>query len=497
MARRCSASRSRPRARRCTPTCGCTASRASRRRSTAPGRARCCESNAKRADEHLALEDLRRATKVVARTLFDLLQLSRRAPHECLTRFPWCAGRAQNLHVRATARRTITRLGATMHFLSFTRRRGLAALAAALTAGALPAAQAQETTIKFQLDWRFEGPAALFLVPVAKGYFKAEKLNVTVDAGNGSGGTVTRVASGTYDMGFADLAALMEFHANNPTAPNKPVAVMMVYNNTPAAVLALKKSGIKTPGRPERQEARRAGVRRRPQGLPDLRQGQQRQQRGLDRDGPAAARDHAGARRHRRHHRLLVHLAAQPRGARREGRGRSSCCPTRSYGVKLYGNVIIVGEDFLKKNPEAVKASCGLQQGHEGRDRRPEGRHRHGQGARRHHQRGARTAPPEAGLDATVLTPDAKAEGFGNALAPRLSLMASQVSDAFATKERINPTAVWNGTPAAERGRAQHLRGGEEVAAAPADVRSAQVDGQLEHQRRRCPADWPASRTRA
>jgi succinyl-diaminopimelate desuccinylase len=32
------------------------------------------ESNAKRADEHVDLEDLRRATKVVARTLFDLLQ---------------------------------------------------------------------------------------------------------------------------------------------------------------------------------------------------------------------------------------------------------------------------------------------------------------------------------------------------------------------------------------------------------------------------------------
>jgi acetylornithine deacetylase/succinyl-diaminopimelate desuccinylase-like protein len=31
-------------------------------------------SNAKRADEHIVLEDLRRATKVVARTLFDLLK---------------------------------------------------------------------------------------------------------------------------------------------------------------------------------------------------------------------------------------------------------------------------------------------------------------------------------------------------------------------------------------------------------------------------------------
>ena len=79
-------------------------------------------------------------------------------------------------------------------------------LALALTAS-FCAAQAQTTPLKFQLDWRFEGPSALFLVPVAKGYFKDAKLDVTVDAGNGSGGAVNRVASGTYDLGFADLAA--------------------------------------------------------------------------------------------------------------------------------------------------------------------------------------------------------------------------------------------------------------------------------------------------
>jgi NitT/TauT family transport system substrate-binding protein len=119
--------------------------------------------------------------------------------------------------------------------------------AALAAAAALGSAHAQTTPIKFQLDWRFEGPSALFLTPVAKGYFKHAKLDVTVDAGNGSGGTVTRVASGSYDLGLADMAALMEFHANNPDAPNKPVAIMMVYNNTPAAVFALKKSGIQTP----------------------------------------------------------------------------------------------------------------------------------------------------------------------------------------------------------------------------------------------------------
>ena len=41
------------------------------------------ESNAKRADEHLVLDDLKRATKVVARSLFDLLQQASRSPSPC------------------------------------------------------------------------------------------------------------------------------------------------------------------------------------------------------------------------------------------------------------------------------------------------------------------------------------------------------------------------------------------------------------------------------
>ena len=42
-----------------------------------------------------------------------------------------------------------------------------AALAAATAFGTVHA----ETPIKFQLDWRFEGPAALFLQSAAKGYY--------------------------------------------------------------------------------------------------------------------------------------------------------------------------------------------------------------------------------------------------------------------------------------------------------------------------------------
>jgi len=113
-------------------------------------------------------------------------------------------------------------------------------------AASLPVA-AQETKIKFTLDWRFEGPSALFLAAQNKGYFKQEKLDVTIDAGAGSGAAVTRVATGAYDMGFADISALIEFIGNNPGAVTKPQAIYMVYESTPSAVLVLKKSGIKSP----------------------------------------------------------------------------------------------------------------------------------------------------------------------------------------------------------------------------------------------------------
>ena len=75
-------------------------------------------------------------------------------------------------------------------------------LALSVSAG-LATAQTQAhaaTPLKFQLDWRFEGPAAFFLQPVAKGYFKDAGLDVTVDAGSGSGGVVQRVASGLLGM---------------------------------------------------------------------------------------------------------------------------------------------------------------------------------------------------------------------------------------------------------------------------------------------------------
>ena len=104
---------------------------------------------------------------------------------------------------------------------------------------------AAETAIKFSLDFKFEGPSAPFLLPLDKGYYKAEGLNVTIDSAAGSLEPINRVASGTYDMGFGDINSLIKFRDANPGTPIK--AVFMVYNRPPFAMIGRKSRGISKP----------------------------------------------------------------------------------------------------------------------------------------------------------------------------------------------------------------------------------------------------------
>ncbi len=315
-----------------------------------------------------------------------------------------------------------------------------------LALAAASPALAQTTPIKFQLDWRFEGPAALFLLPKAKGYFDAEKLDVTIDSGNGSGNAVNRVASGAYDMGFADMAALMEFWGNNAGMPNKPVAVMMVYNNTPAAVFALKKSGIKTPadlaGRKLGAPVFDAGRKAFPifAAANSLDQGKVNW---VSMDPPLRetmlARGDVDAITGF-YFTSLLNLNA--RGVKDED---IVILPYPQYGVKHYGNVIIASEKLIKEKPEAVKAFL------------------------RAFTKGVREvlADPDASvktvkardpiidealerrrlklaIQGSIATDDARAEGFGEIREPRLALMASQVNDAFGLKERLDPARIFD-----------------------------------------------------
>src|SRR5438552_2459853 len=93
---------------------------------------------------------------------------------------------------------------------------------AAASAFSLNPASAQ-TPIKFSLDFKFEGPAAPFVVAIDKGYFKAEGLDVTIDTASGSlepanDVTVLLMAEYGIDLNGNTIMVNPKFAAEKPEA---------------------------------------------------------------------------------------------------------------------------------------------------------------------------------------------------------------------------------------------------------------------------------------
>src|SRR6202000_3127028 len=127
-----------------------------------------------------------------------------------------------------------------------TTRRFTRALAAALTLAApLATPAAAETNLKLVLNWKYQGPQGWFFLADDRGYFKAAGLNVTLDQGNGSGAPIVAVASGSYDVGFGDINALIELAAKK--TDDAPIDVYVMYNRPPFTIAVRADSAIKTP----------------------------------------------------------------------------------------------------------------------------------------------------------------------------------------------------------------------------------------------------------
>src|SRR5690242_9820561 len=83
------------------------------------------------------------------------------------------------------------------------------AVSLALALAFFSGAQA-ETKIRFTLDWLPGSYHAPFFIALYKGYYKAEGLDVSIDAGKGSGRVVRELATGVYDIGYPDINVLTE-----------------------------------------------------------------------------------------------------------------------------------------------------------------------------------------------------------------------------------------------------------------------------------------------
>lgn len=211
-----------------------------------------------------------------------------------------------------------------------------------------------QTPVKFTLDWKFEGPAAPFVVAADKGYYKAEGLDVTIDTAGGSLEPLTRIASGTYDMGVGDINSLIKFRDANPNVPIK--AVFVVYNKPPFAIVGRKSRGVTNP---KDLEGKKLGA-----PAPDSAYAQWKifaQANSIDtskvtienigfpvREPMLAAGQVDAATGYS----FSIFFNLRDRSVPTDD---ISIILMADHGVNLYGNVILVNSKFASEKPEAVK----------------------------------------------------------------------------------------------------------------------------------------------
>lgn len=125
------------------------------------------------------------------------------------------------------------------------RRRELGlGLGAVLAAPAVARAQASRRHT-LGMDWALQGVTAPWTMAEDNGWFKEAGADIAVSRGFGSGDTVIKVATGAYDLGYADVYTVMRFMGENPD--RKFVAFFMVHDRSALSVAVMADSPIRRP----------------------------------------------------------------------------------------------------------------------------------------------------------------------------------------------------------------------------------------------------------
>lgn len=114
-------------------------------------------------------------------------------------------------------------------------------LAATAMAALFATSALAKDMVRFQLDWLPGGEKAPIYVCIERGFCEDAGLDVTIESGRGSSEALTKLATGSSDIGICGIGALMAARANEGI---EVTAVMSVFNKGPHAFFTLDGNGI-------------------------------------------------------------------------------------------------------------------------------------------------------------------------------------------------------------------------------------------------------------
>jgi NitT/TauT family transport system substrate-binding protein len=308
--------------------------------------------------------------------------------------------------------------------------------ASVVSAFPLHDAEAQ-TPIKFALSWKINGTVAPFLLALDKGYFKAEGLDVTIvepsspQADAPVVSVVQRVANGDFDMGFGDINTLIRMRGHPRPVPAR--AVYVFYNKPAYAVIGRKSRGILNPkslegstiGAPARETALEYWkIFVRANALDDSKIKLEPMSAPVREPMLAAGQVDAVVGLS-----FVSYIDLVDRGV---PAGDITLMLMGDFGVELYGHSVIVSDKFAASNPEAVKGFLrALTKGLKETIARPQNAIDSVTKRNAELRKDLELERLKLTIRDNILTPEAKALGFGAIDLTRLEKSIDQIGTAY------------------------------------------------------------------
>jgi NitT/TauT family transport system substrate-binding protein len=225
-------------------------------------------------------------------------------------------------------------------------------IVAAVALSLLPlAAPAQERKITFTLDFIALGRHAAWYVPITKGYYKQEGLDVTVVPSKGTADAIKNVDSGVAQIGFIDVPSLVA--AGGAAAAVKMVAVN--YQKPPYCVFSLNPGANVTSPKDmvglEFGSSTASFMPRIAMAFMKMHGLDSSTLRVVNIDGAARVPMLAA----RKVQSIDQFVMSEPGIRRAVKDAEAKCMLFGDHGLDIYSNGIGVREDFLQQNPDAVR----------------------------------------------------------------------------------------------------------------------------------------------